>query len=177
MPISKNASMMRSEIAVVAAAGAQRRLAALIDDWFQSNSIQFSRHGYSPPVMPPPACRGDVDGFLRDFEAFLRQHIVGDGARVERQAAVVAHAAQLGASAPVSARASSAGASARRGSVPRRRRRSCASMNSSRESLNGKARSRRYCVCTSVSSRNWSRLSVIAQCDVPKAMIPIFALR
>ena len=80
---------------VVAAAGAQRRLAALVDLRFEPDSIHFDwcRHViYSPPAVPALMRDGRL---LRHFEAFLRQHIVGDAAGVDRQAVVVQHAAQL----------------------------------------------------------------------------------
>ena len=81
---------------VVAAAGAERRLAALVDLRLQTDAIHFDwgRHGYSPPVIEEDA---DARFPLRDLEAFLRQDVVAHAPRVDRQPVVVQHAAQLGA--------------------------------------------------------------------------------
>ena len=82
---------------VVAAAGAQRRLAALVDLRFEPDSVHFE---WCPAIVYSPPCHARADDrrcgrFLRHFEPFLRQHVVGDAAGVDRQAVVVQHAAQL----------------------------------------------------------------------------------
>ena len=62
--------------------------------------IAIASHSDSPcqsvdRLLPPAVPHSRDRRLLRDLEAFLRQHIVGDAAGVDRQAVVVQHAAQL----------------------------------------------------------------------------------
>ena len=94
---------------VVAAAGAQRGLAAAIVEHGQADAVGL----------------GLVEWRGRHLLALLGNDVVGDGARIDGQPVVVAHAAQLRDLVPPGYRASAVEASARRGSG-RRRRRACA---------------------------------------------------
>src|SRR5262249_41279018 len=49
---------------VVATARAERRLAALVRDVLEPDSIQFTGHRYSPPVMPPSPASTARTSFL-----------------------------------------------------------------------------------------------------------------